>query len=1246
MQALRPRLLWHPRSPRSPALVLGCCLGALLLCHGADWQAGDHFRWRELNVPTAGRTGFTRLEPAACGITFTNFVSEERGIANRNLVSGSGVAAGDVDGDGRCDLFFCGMGRCALYRNLGNWKFEDITEAAGVACAGQDSTGAVFADVDGDGYLDLIVNSLGNGVRLFKNDGHGHFREVTREAGLASKAGGTSLALADVDGDGTLDLYVVNYRTTTLMDQPKTRFTIETVNGKPVVAYVNGVSATTPEFTNRFELTPSGEVLELGEPDVLYLNDGHGHFKPMAWTDGHFLDEDGRPLTEAPRDWGLTAQFHDLNGDGAPDLYVCNDLWSPDRIWINDGHGHFRAIPRLAVRTTSTFSMGVDFGDLNRDGHVDFMVVDMLATSHRDRHIQVSQTQPIPETIGVFDNRPQVWRNTLQLNRGDATFAEIAFYAGVEASNWSWMPLFLDVDLDGYEDILIPNGQMRDFQNVDMQNRINAAKAARPLTADDIIGMVKMFPAFQTPCIAFRNRGDLTFEDASDAWGFNAVGVSQGTALADLDGDGDLDVIVNRLNDGPGLFRNDTTAPRLAVRLKGLPGNTQGIGAKIVIRGGPVEQSQEVISGGHYLSGADPLRTFAAGSLDRELAIEITWRNGRRSFVNAARGNRLYEIDEAGSQPVTARPSAEPKPFFADVSPLLAHRHHDDPFNDFERQPLLPNRLSQLGPGVAWHDLDGDGWEDLIIGSGRGGRPAVFHNDGHGGFTPVNDPVLQRPAARDQTTVLGLGSTLFFGASNYEDGSTNGGCLRIYDLTRHASGDSVLGQLSSAGPLSFADVSGTGSLDLFVGGRVIPGRYPEPATSLLLRNEGGRFSVAQRFEKLGLVSGTVFSDLDGDGRPDLVVACEWGPLHIFRNDAGHLVEWNPPVTFRDATNRVPTTLSRLTGWWNGVAVGDFDGDGRLDIVASNWGLNHKFLRNLSPAHPRLLYYGDLDDRGTVDLVEASFDPTMGQEVPERNFVAISEALPFIAEHIPTFEAYATSSVQQIYGDRFQRLARLEAGTLTSTVFLNRGDHFEAVELPAEAQFAPAFGVSVGDFDGDGHEDIFLSQNFFATTLDHPRYDAGRGLWLRGDGHGGFDAVSGQESGIMVYGEQRGCAVADYDHDGRLDLVVTQNGAETKLYHNVRGKPGLLVHLQGPPGNPNVVGAVLRLGDATNLGPAREIHAGSGYWSTDGAAQVMTFTGVPSRLVVRWPGGKTTTSEVPLGAVEIAVQTDGAVTRLK
>jgi len=1198
-----------------------------------------------LNVPAAGQTGFTRLPAAQTGLLFTNRLGNERSITNRNLLSGAGVAAGDVDGNGLCDLFFCGLDSDnALFRNRGNWRFEDITARAGVALPGLDCMAAVLADVDGDGDLDLLVNTLGQGPRLLLNDGSARFTDATDAAGLRARTGGMSLALADVDGDGDLDLYVVNYRETTVMDRPTTTFRIQVLDGRPTVVAVNGEPVTAPHLTNRFVLAPDGEVLELGEPDVLYLNDGHGRFTSVSWTDGTFLDEDGRPLEDAPRDWGLSVQMRDVTGDGAPEIYVCNDLFSPDRFWVNDGRGRFRAIDRLALRTTSTFSMGVDFGDLDRDGDVDFMIVDMLATGHKDRHTQVSTQKPVVWPIGLIDNRPQVWRNTLHVNRGDGTFAEIAFYAGVEASNWSWMPQFVDVDLDGFEDVLVPNGQMRDFQNVDMQHRIEAARAARQLTQADIIAMVKMFPDFSTPSLIFRNRGDWTFEEMQGRWGFADKGISQGTALADLDGDGDLDVVVNRLNDAAGVYRNDSSAPRLAVRLRGPPGNVQGIGARVRVRGGPVPQSQEFISGGHYLSASDPLRVFAAGSPTNRLEVEVLWRDGRRSVVRDVPANSLLEVDAAGANaPAGEPPPPPPRPWFEDVSDRLNHTHHEDPFDDFERQPLLPHRLSQLGPGVAWHDFDGDGWEDLVIGSGRGGAPAFFRNDTRGGFAPVQLPALTRPVARDQTAVLGIGETLFIGSANYEDGRTNGGWLRVYDLRRGVAGESVLGPRASTGPLAFGDVDGDGTLELFVGGRVVAGRYPEPADSLLLRNEGGRFVPAQHFDKLGLVSSAVFTDLTGDGRPELALACEWGPLRLFRNVAGRLEPWNPPVLDpRRPAERV--TFADLTGWWTGITTADLDGDGRQDLIAGNWGLNHRW-RDASPESPRRLYFGDLDESGGVQLVEARFERTLKAWVPERGLMPVLAAMPFVQERIRTFEGYGTSSLEQIYGERLARASCHEVNTLASMMFLNRGDHFEAGALPAEAQWSPAFGVTADDFDGDGHDDVFLSQNFFAVAPDYTRYDAGRGLLLRGDGRGNLTPVPGQVSGLKAYGEQRGCAAADFDHDGRPDLVVTQNGAATKLYRNLRARPGLRVRLAGPPGNPAGFGAVLRLGNGRDWGPAREVHGGAGFWSLDAASPVLAFDGEPTHLHVRWPGGATATLRLPTGAHAVEIKPDGSIRAL-
>jgi hypothetical protein len=1246
-----------------PLWLLGMLIATAASCQ--SWQTGPGYRFMPLPVPALGKTGFTSLPPEQTGVLFTNLLPESRLLTSQILPNGSGVAAGDVDGDGLCDLYFSGLGSGGrLYRNLGSWRFDDITEQAGVARPTLDVTGVAFADIDGDGDLDLIINSIGGGTHIFFNDGQGRFSSGPQV--LNPGRGGTSLALADANGDGTLDLYIANYRASTLMDAPGTRFSVKLINGQPVVTMIDGRPLTDPEWTNRFRFKITmgeggrGKFAheELGEPDLFLLNDGNGRFDVVSWTGGAFLDENGERLRHAPFDWGLTVVFRDFNQDGSPDLYVCNDFGTPDRFWFNDGHGRFRAAPLPALRQTSLASMAIDVADLNRDGYDDFIVVDMLSRDHRrrltQRNIMRAEITPAAEISG----RPQYPRNTLFLNRGDGTYAEIAHYAGIEASEWSWAPIFLDVDLDGYEDLLIPNGFERDNMNVDAQNRINQAKAGKKMLSRDELFLRRMFPRLATENLAFHNLHNLRFQEVGREWGFNASTISQGACLADLDNDGDLDVIVNNLNEVAGLYRNDSVAPRLAVRLKGRAPNTRGIGARVTVTSGPANQSQEMICGGRYLSCDDTLRVFAAGSSTNRLQIVVDWRSGRRSMVTNAQANCLYEIDETGagevpdhqprSSPRAAIPrsssqgaslsSANSRPLFEEARGLLDHLHHEEPFDDFSRQPLLPKRLSQDGPGVCWWDVDGDGWQDLLIGTGRGGHLAWYQNNGKGGFKPVNLPPWNITATRDQTTILGWNAgTVLVGNANYEDGLVAGAAVSAYQLGQSRPLDLIAATGSSTGPLALADYDGDGALDLFVGGRVRPGQYPVAAGSRLYRQQAGALVLDEdnsaRLREVGLVSGAVWTDLDGDGWPDLVLACEWGPLRVYHNVRGELQETTQALG-----------LAEFSGWWNGVTSGDFDGDGQLDIIATNWGQNTKHENHRQK--PLRIYYGDPSENKSATLLEAWFEPAFNSYVPIRMLDLVTRAMPELSDRFPTHQSWAEASIDDVLADRRDRIRFHEAKWLETTLFMNRGGHFEARPLPLDAQLAPAFAACVADYDGDGNEDVFLSQNFFAVEWETSRGDAGRGLWLQGDGRGSLRAVPGQESGVAIYGEQRGAALCDYDADGRVDLVVTQNSAETILLHNACGRPGLRVRLKGSSGNPCGVGALLRVQYAGRLGPAREVHAGSGYWSQDSAVTVLGLAEAPAAVWVRWPGGKTMSVPIPSGAREVLIDTDGRVRSTK
>jgi hypothetical protein len=882
--------------------------------------------------------------------------------------------------------------------------------------------------------------------------------------------------------------------------------------------------------------------------------------------------------------------------------------------------------------------MGVDFADIDRDGHTDFFVVEMLSRDASTRLTKSSPNNPLIPVPGGLVKRLQVARNTMFWNRGDGTFAEVARYAGVAATDWSWQPVFLDVDLDGYDDLLVTNGHLHDVNDRDSQTKF----ARLPKAKRSKVGLL-MFPPNTTANVAYRNMGNFTFAETGHAWGFDSLQMSHGIATGDLDNDGDLDLVVNCLNQPPLVYRNNAIAPRVAVRLRGLPPNTHGIGARVTVVVGSIRQTQEIVAGGRYLSGDQPLRMFAMGTGTVNRSIEVVWVSGRRSFISDPQVNHIYEIAEPiGEPPKPALSKPNSEPFFEDASRLLNHSHVENEYDDTALQPLLPRRLDRSGPGLAWLDYDNDGDDDLLVGAGAGSELAVFQNQGDGRFRRVAASALSKTSGDVVSAcgwVDGSGRRTWLAAmTNYESPRSRARLATFKKSGGLAGGGQSLEGIMP-GPIAVADVDLDGDLDVFIGGRAVTGHFPQASVSVLLRNTTRRLEPADGTlsQSLGLVNGAVFSDLDGDRFPELIAATEWGPVRVFKNTQG---------TFNEATDVLG--MSGFTGLWQGVATGDFDGDGRTDIVATNWGLNTSLRPNL--INPPRLYYNFTESSVPTSLVLGAWDYRLKRYLPSRDLESLFQGYSSLRGVFQTHRDYAGAGVLKLMDYHPAAAISVTAAVLQSMVFLNRNEGFEPKPLPPEAQLSPAFGVSVGDLDGDGIDDLFLAQNFAAFPTDADRLDSGRGLWLRGLGQANFTPVKADEAGLVMYGDQRACALADYDVDGRLDLVVTQSGGRTRLFRNNKAKRGLRVRLVGGKLNPDAIGSAVRLNfgqvpEGTS-GTWREWQLGSGYGSQDSLTKVLATPTPPSVIEVRWPSGKTTRTSLPAGVSEITLTPDGEILEQK
>ncbi len=1217
-------------------LLAGCSQKESYEIYTYQWNEAEGYSWASLPEITAAKTGFTTVSPEWSGIDFVNSLTDDQIAWNRNLLNGSGVAAGDVTGNGYPDLYFCRLdGPNVLYENLGGMKFRDITEKSGMALPDQFSTGALMADMNGNGRLDIIVTASGSPNKLFLNQGEGVFTDSGQDLSAGQTWGSTSAAIGDLTGNGAPDLYITNFKHRSVRDLYWNENTMQHI----VEHLGDNEFRVRPKFEGHYQLDIRDDTLiwfELGEPDLLFFNDGDGNLTHIPLDSGVFSDTDGEPVQELYPDWGLDVRLFDLSGNGLTDIYVANDFESPDRIWLNQGDGSFRALPDLAIRKSSLSAMAIDFSDINRNGLTDFFVVEMLSRSHEMRQRQMSTLAPSRQQAGVYDDRPQFLGNTLYLNRGDTTWAEISEYAGVRRSEWSWSTLFMDVNLNGYEDILITNGHYFDVQDTDANTAIGVLLSRGRLSGERYM---LEYPRLLNENIAFRNNGDLTFTDVSKEWGFASLDISHGMAFADLNNDGYQDIIINRVDEPAVLLKNTSGANRLAVRLKGKAPNTSGIGAKIFVEGGPVSQHKEISSGISYVSSSDYAATFAAGNADR-LHIRVEWPDGTQSVVNDALPNRIYEIDQAVSEPrpVVDVSREETEPLFRqETASSLSHRQLA--YDDFERQPLLPMRLSRKGPHLSV--LDADSGPVIITGSSPNDpevQVQIHRTAGEQGLGPgsaqdisADFGAYESAAAAGWTDRQGR-HHIITAYSNYRHDAEDAPAA-VYTITdggRTEVKQVIPGFGAVPGAVSLADYTGNGFPDLLITGSVIPGRYPVPASSKLYRNDGGTFvpddANNARLESIGLIGSGMFSDLTGNGRPELLLAERWGTLRVFSPD--------DQLQYFEITEELG--FDQYKGWWNSIATGDLTGNGRLDIVATNWGLNHLYA-SAEGGNP-MIFYDDFTVTGNVSILEAYYDDEIGGIVPRRNFEMLSRNPPYVRNRARTFTRFAGMQLNDLTQESLSEYKMVTADSFEHMFFLqDENGQFQSRVLPPEAQFAPAFDIVIADFTGDGNEDVFLTQNFFAYIPETPRNDAGRGLLLKGDGTGALEAVAGQDSGILIYGEQRSAAAADFTGDGRLDLIAGQNGAETIILKNTGAEPGLAVHLQGPNENPQAIGAKVRMvNDDGRKGPVREIQAGSGYRSQSSLIPILGGSARAVSVEIRWPDGFTETAEIPAGARKITV----------
>ncbi|GDY02457.1 hypothetical protein LBMAG49_17860 [Planctomycetota bacterium] len=1167
-------------------------------------------------------TRFQRIEAAKSGLTFSNELKPQNVVPY--IYSGGGATVSDYDGDGLPDIYLLSLdGPNKLFRQVAPMRFEDVTMSAGGLDGGNAwGTAAAFVDIDGDGDLDLYVCNLESPNLLFQNKGDGTFRECAGSFGLAITAASTGCAFADYDNDGDLDLYLVTNRVfgprlpQEIVDEvelPKDlRKSRLQLFPPPPRFNSDRDTPQVPEGYADFYSITKDQIFAAGQCDYLMRNDGYGQWHDVteqAGFSGH-----GN---------GLSATWWDFDNDGLLDLYVANDLESPDQLWHNLGGGKFLDVTRQLLPHTAYFGMGSDFGDINNDGLFDFCVADMSSTTHYMGKMLMGSMGD--RRWFLMNSDPQQYmRNALFINTGTKRFLEAGYLSGLASTDWTWTVRFADLDEDGQLDLFATNGIPRFEDNPDTVAEFRRLWRMNKRT--EALQLARRIPPVKERNIARRNEGNLKFTDISAIWGLDEESVGQAAVVADLDRDGDLDIVINNLNAEASLLENCTTATHHAeVALRGTRSNRFGVGCRVELQAGGKTQTRLVMLARGYMSSGEAVEHFGLDSSTRIDRLTIQWPSGIHQEFTDLAADQLFTIQESDGQP-PLRPSPLPasQPIFG-PGPSLPAKHRERDFDDFALQPLLPHRLSKHGPGIAWGDINGDGRDDMFLCGAAGQSDSLMIQTQDGSFKILEGPWREDLECEDLGVLLidtdadGDLDILVAGGGVEAIGHEERLGCRLYQnrgngIFAKTDAGALTNLRTSRACLSAADYDRDGDLDLFLGGDVIPGRFPEATPSLLLRNDGGKFvdvtsEVAPSLSNTGMVSSAVWTDIDNDGYLDLAIAAQWQPIRVFGNDGGNrLVDKTAELGF-----------SSIHGQWNGIAAADLDNDGDMDLVVTNLGLNSKY--QATELQPMRLYAADFDQNGTLDVIEAKYRNNV--LLPVRGRSCSAGAIPKIANQFPSFDAFARATLPEIYGQKeLEQAQELHCNQLRNVVFENQNGYFILHPLPHLAQIAPGYGIGIADFDGDGVLDIVLAQNSFSPEPETGRLDGGLGLMLRGTGLMQFVIIPALTSGIMLPDDQKALAVVDLDNDAVPDFVIATNNGPL---HTFVTKPNvsdhrLTVRLHGGNGNPTAIGARVTLQRPDGTQQVQELHAGEGYLTQVPACAFFSRATKDSHIEIRWPDG--------------------------